>query len=103
MSDKHERGGVMAALNETVEGLHAAGIVDKQTMREFDALTLARIPDPSPEEMLNIREREHVGRAVFARSDGRQDDHSFTAAKGPRRTRSDPSRLRSGPSPSSES
>ena len=39
MSDKHERDDVMEAIHETVKGLHAAGIVNKRTMREFDALT----------------------------------------------------------------
>lgn len=67
MSDKRERDDVMAAINETVEGLHAIGIVDKQTMREFDALTLAPIRQLSPDEIRDLREREHVSQAVFAR------------------------------------
>lgn len=66
MNDKVERDDVMAAINETVEGLHAVGIVDKRTMREFDALTLARIRDLSPEEIRGIRERERISQAVFA-------------------------------------
>lgn len=66
MSDKAGRDDVMAAIHETVKGLHAAGIVNKRTMREFDALTLARIPELSPEEIRAIREREHVSQAVFA-------------------------------------
>jgi DNA-binding transcriptional regulator YiaG len=31
----------MASVHETAEGLHAAGILDKQIMREFDELCLA--------------------------------------------------------------
>lgn len=58
---------MMMTIQETVEGLHAVGIVDKKTMREFDALTLARIHELSPEEIRGIREREHVSQAVFAR------------------------------------
>ncbi len=45
-SDSGEHNDAMAAIRETVEGLHAAGIVDTQTMREFDALT--RRGDPAP-------------------------------------------------------
>jgi putative transcriptional regulator len=30
----------MASIHETAEGLHAAGMMDKQTMREFDEACL---------------------------------------------------------------
>jgi DNA-binding transcriptional regulator YiaG len=30
----------MASVHETAEGLHAAGVMDKHTMREFDQLCL---------------------------------------------------------------
>lgn len=66
MSDTDKRDDVMAAIKETVEGLHAVGIVDKTTMREFDVLTLSPVRDLSPEEIRGIREREHVSQAVFA-------------------------------------
>lgn len=66
MSDKREQDDVMVAIHETVEGLHAAGIVNKRTMREFDELTLLPIPELSPEEIRAIREREHVSQALFA-------------------------------------
>lgn len=49
MSDTGEEGDVIATINETVEGLHVIGIV---------ALTLARVPGPSPEEIRGIREPE---------------------------------------------
>lgn len=67
MSEGHERDDVMAAIHETVRGLHAAGIVNKRTLREFDALTSPRIQSLSPKEIRAIREREHVSQAVFAR------------------------------------
>lgn len=66
MNDLSERDDVMAAIQETVDGLHAVGVVDKQTLREFDALTRARIHELSPEEIRGLREREHVSQAVFA-------------------------------------
>ena len=42
---------LIASIHETAEGLHAAGAMDKQTMREFDELRL----------------REGASQAVFAR------------------------------------
>ncbi len=37
---KQYRSPVMASVHETAEGLHAAGVMDKRTMREFDDLCL---------------------------------------------------------------
>ena len=36
---------LMASIHETAEGLHAASVMDKRTMREFDELCLT--PDPT--------------------------------------------------------
>lgn len=36
---------VMAAIGETAEGLHAAGMVDPPTLREFEILMARRVPD----------------------------------------------------------
>jgi DNA-binding transcriptional regulator YiaG len=33
----------MASVHETAEGLHAAGILEKRTMREFDELCLTSV------------------------------------------------------------
>jgi len=40
----------LAAIHETVDRLHRAGVVDQATMREFDALCLAPGADLAPEE-----------------------------------------------------
>ena len=58
---------ITAAVHETAEGLHEAGLIDKQTMREFDALCLAPAPALSPAEIKAIREHEAVSQPVFAR------------------------------------
>lgn len=65
-SDKNQRDDVMDMIHETVEGLHSAAVIDKQTLREFDVLTRVRIHELSPEEIRGLREREHVSQAVFA-------------------------------------
>jgi putative transcriptional regulator len=46
---------VMASIHETAEGLHAAGVMDKQTMRTFDEMCLRS------DELRAPHEREGVG------------------------------------------
>jgi len=38
----------MASIHETAEGLHAAGVMDKRTMREFDELCLTPVHPLKP-------------------------------------------------------
>lgn len=64
---KTYRSEIAAAVHETVEGMHKAGVVDKQTMREFDASCLATATPLPPDEIKAIREREQVSQPVFAR------------------------------------
>jgi putative transcriptional regulator len=61
------RSPVMAAIHETAEGLHAAGIMDKKTMRQFDEACLTPVYPMEPEEIRALREREGASQAVFAR------------------------------------
>jgi len=64
---KQYRSPVMASIHETAEGLHAAGIMDKQTMRKFDDACLTPVRPLAPEEIRSLREREGASQAVFAR------------------------------------
>src|SRR4051794_10681159 len=66
-STKTYRSEIAAAMHGMVEGFHRAGLVDKQTMREFDANCLAPAPALSPEEIKAIRKQEAVSQPVFAR------------------------------------
>lgn len=61
------RSPVMAAIHETAEGLHAAGVMDKKTMRQFDETCLTSVHPMRPEEIRALREREGASQAVFAR------------------------------------
>lgn len=47
---KKYRGKAFAAIHETMEALHKIGIIDKQTMREFDDACLTPLQPLSPEE-----------------------------------------------------
>lgn len=64
---KQYRSRAMASIHETAEGLHSAGLLDKQTMRDFDAACLTPVRPLTPEEIRALREREGASQAVFAR------------------------------------
>jgi putative transcriptional regulator len=57
----------MAAIHETAEGLHGAGLMDKQTMRKFNDACLTPVHPMSAQDIKALREREGVSQAVFAR------------------------------------
>ncbi len=64
---KKYRSKAFAAIHETIEALHEAGAVGKQTMREFDETCLMSLHPFSPDDIRAIREREHLSQPVFAR------------------------------------
>jgi putative transcriptional regulator len=61
------RSRIMAAIHETAEDLASAGVIDKRTMREFDAICLTPVRPMAPEEIRALRQREGASQAVFAR------------------------------------
>lgn len=58
--------GILASIHKTAGGLHKAGLVDKATMREFDAMCLTPVEPLTPDEIRALREREQVSQPVFA-------------------------------------
>ena len=64
---KQYRSRVMASIHETAEGLHKAGLMDKQTMREFDGACLTPVRPLTPAQIRALREKEGASQAVFAR------------------------------------
>jgi len=63
---KQYRSPLMASIHETAEDLHRVGLMDKQTMREFETLCLTPIRPLTAEEIRSLRERENVSQVVFA-------------------------------------
>lgn len=57
---------ILASVHEAVSDLYKIGLVDKATMREFDASCLAPVEPLTPEEIRALRERENVSQPVFA-------------------------------------
>jgi putative transcriptional regulator len=64
---KQYRSPLMASIHETAEGLHAAGVMSKRTLREFDDLCLTPVRPLTPDEIRALRLRESASQAVFAR------------------------------------
>lgn len=64
---KRYKSDALAAVHETAVGLHEAGVMDKRTLKEFDALCLTSIEELSPAQIRQIRLREKASQAVFAR------------------------------------
>lgn len=58
---------IARVVHEAATGAHKAGAMDKATMRKFDVLCLAEVPNLSPKDILALRERENVSQAVLAR------------------------------------
>ena len=60
------RSDALAVAHKTAIGLHRSAIIDKETMREFDATCLTTVEPLSPEAIVAIREKAGVSQAVFA-------------------------------------
>jgi putative transcriptional regulator len=61
------RSKIKAAIHEAASGLFKAGLIDKQTMREFDDSCLTPIAPLTPAQIRRLREHERVSQDVFAR------------------------------------
>ena len=64
---KKYRSDALAAVHETTVGLHEAGVINKQTMKDFDQICLTQVEKLTAKEIRQIRMREKASQAVFAR------------------------------------
>lgn len=55
-----------AAIHETMDSLHQVGAINKKTMRDFDEACLGPAAELQPDEIRDLRTREHVSQPVFA-------------------------------------
>ncbi|MCP8937543.1 DNA-binding transcriptional regulator [Alsobacter sp. SYSU M60028] len=60
------RSDALRSLHSAVADLHAAGVVDKATMRHFDAACLTPVAPLAPDEIKHIREDAKMSQATFA-------------------------------------
>ena len=57
----------MEAAHLSAQSLYRTGVIDKATMREFDAACLADIPEFAPKDIQRLRKANKVSQPVFAR------------------------------------
>ena len=53
-------------LYETAKDLHGIGLMDDQTMREFDAMCLPKVKQYTPAQIKGLRKKNKASQAVFA-------------------------------------
>ena len=63
---KTYRSKIAAAVHETMMDMHEIGLVDKKTMREFDARCLTTVSVLSAREIAALRKQAGVSQGVFA-------------------------------------
>ncbi len=63
---KSYRNDIKAAIHQTASDLYESGMLDKQTMRQFDASCLTPVRQFTADEIRALREREEVSQTVFA-------------------------------------
>lgn len=63
---KRYKSEALAAVHETALGLTGAGVIAKRTMRAFDEMCLTPVEEMTPEDIRELRLREHASQAVFA-------------------------------------
>src|ERR1043165_5437758 len=54
------------AVHETARGLHRLGVIDRATMRRFDASCLTAVDPLTPKQIAALRRRAGVSQGVFA-------------------------------------
>jgi len=58
---------ILKSVHNTAQGLRKSGVIDKTTMRKFDALCLTSVYDFSSERVRNLRLKYNLSQPVFAR------------------------------------
>ena len=57
---------IAAAMHETIEGFHRAGVVSKTTLKAFDDSSLLPVDTMTADDIRALREREAVSQPIFA-------------------------------------
>jgi putative transcriptional regulator len=87
MTKAKYRSEIAEVVHEGVRSMHRLGLVDKKTMREFDVRCLTTVEDMSAKDIQELREREGVSQAVFARSLNLTTNYVSQLERGAKRAR----------------
>jgi putative transcriptional regulator len=67
MSKQVYKSDAFEAAHSSAQALHRTGVIDKATMRDFDAACLSATPTFAPKDIQRLREANRVSQPVFAR------------------------------------
>lgn len=57
---------ILKSVHRTANGLKESGVIDKTTMRKFDALCLTSVHEFTPEQVRALRLKNKLSQPVFA-------------------------------------
>lgn len=57
---------ILKSVHKTAKGLKKSGVIDKTTMRKFDALCLTTVHEFTPTQVRNLRLKYNLSQPVFA-------------------------------------
>ena len=81
------RSPIAEAVHEGISGMHRLGLVDRQTMREFDVRCLTPVDDLTTADIVAMRDKAGVSQAVFARALNITTDYVSKIERGEKRPR----------------
>ncbi|HEA17913.1 MAG TPA: DNA-binding transcriptional regulator [Pseudoalteromonas prydzensis] len=58
---------ILTAVHKTAKGLQKSKVINKTTMRKFDALCLTTVHEFTPEQVRSLRQKNNLSQPVFAR------------------------------------
>lgn len=58
---------ILKSVHRTAKGLKKSGVIDKTTMRKFDALCLTSVHEFTPDQVRNLRLKNNLSQPVFAK------------------------------------
>lgn len=64
---KPAKSDAMASILSAAQGLHQSGVIDKATMRDYEALCLTPVLDYAAADVVQLRQRAKVSQNLFAR------------------------------------
>ena len=57
---------ILKSVHKTAKGLKKSGLIDKTTMRKFDALCLTSVHEFTPDQVRKLRIKYNLSQPVFA-------------------------------------
>lgn len=57
---------ILKSVHRTAKGIKKSGVIDKTTMRKFDALCLTSVHEFTPAQVRNLRLKYNLSQPVFA-------------------------------------